>query len=245
MAEQGAMSDSISPKKSAQSWTMGRMAFQLDPEREAYILAHSSSYGEAGEALVRDTLALGDPAVMMLGKEQYALLWFLARAIRAARALDLGTFTGLSALALAEAMPAGRVVTLDRSREWSPIAERHWSAAGVRDRIDARYGEADATLHELAVAGDRFDVVFIDIDKAGLPRYLKAVLPLLSRDGMLIVDNTLWHGWVLDPDRTDPDTEGVRTFNRLVATDPRFDVALLPVADGMTLVRCSDYPSRR
>ena len=245
MADQPAMTDSSSTAKGDQSWTMGRMAFQLDDGREAYILAHSSSYGEVGAALVRDTLALGDPAVMMLGKEQYAILRFLARAIHAARALDLGTFTGLSALALAEAMPAGHVVTLDRSREWSHIAEKHWSAAGVRERIDARHGEADAVLRELAVAGERFDVVFIDIDKAGLPRYLEAVLPLLNRDGMLIVDNTLWHGWVLDADRTDADTEGVRTFNRVVAADPRFDVALLPVADGMTLVRRSDYPSRR
>lgn len=231
------MNEPASSAKRDQSWTMGRMAFQLDDEREAYILAHSSSYGEFGAALVRDTVALGDAAVMMLGKEQYAILGFLARTIRAARALDLGTFTGLSALALAEAMPAGCVVTVDRSREWSDIAERHWTAARVRDRIDARHGEADAVLRELAAAGDRFDLAFIDIDKAGLPRYLDAVLPMLGRDGLLIADNTFWHGWVLDSSRVDADTEGVREFNRLVAANPALDVVLLPVADGMTLVR--------
>jgi predicted O-methyltransferase YrrM len=217
------------------AWTPGRMAFQLDEEREAYVLANSPGYDAAAAALAGDTSALGEPAVMMLGKEQYALLKFLARGCRLA--VDLGTFTGLSAMALAQAMPQGRVVTVDRSTEWDSIAERHWRAAKVRERIDARHGEADDVLADLKRSGENVDFAFVDIDKAGLPRYADALLSMLSPNGVLAVDNTLWHGWVLDPGRTDPDTDGVRRFNERVARDAELEVVMLPIADGMTLVR--------
>jgi predicted O-methyltransferase YrrM len=219
------------------SWTPGTMAFQLDDAREAYVLANSPGYAKAADALARETQALGDPAVMMLGKEQYALLQFLVHLVGGRRALDLGTFTGLSALALAEAMPDGRVITVDRSREWTQIAERHWIAAGVRARIDARYSEVDAALDELVAKREVIDFAFIDVDKAGLPRYAEAVLRLLAPNGVMAVDNTLWHGWVLDPARTDADTQGVRRFNARVAQDPTLETVMLPIADGMTLVR--------
>jgi len=213
------------------------MAFQLPPEREAYVIANSSGYSKAAAALAAETAALGDPAVMMLGKEQYGLIKFLARLVGCRLALDLGTFTGSSALALAEASPHTHVITVDRSKEWSSIAERHWRAAGVRDRIDARHVEADEALTELTKRGERIDFAFIDVNKAGLPRYADAILQLLSPSGMIAVDNTLWHGWVLDPQRTDADTEGVRRFNRRVATDSSLESVVLPIADGMTLVR--------
>ena len=217
------------------AWTPGRMAFQLDRPVEAYVLASSAGYGKAADALARETTALGEPAVMMLAKEQYPLLKFLTRGCRVA--LDLGTFTGLSALAMAEGMTEGRVITVDRSDEWASIAERHWRAAGVRDRIDARHAEADALLGELAAIDTRVDFAFIDVDKAGIQRYAAAVLALLGPNGMLAVDNTLWHGWVLDPARNDADTEGVRRFNHWIAHDPAVEAVMLPIADGMTLVR--------
>jgi predicted O-methyltransferase YrrM len=172
---------------------------------------------------------------MMLAKEQYALLGLLVRGCRLA--LDLGTFTGLSALALAEAMPEGRVITVDRSKQWAGIAERHWRDAGVRDRIDARCAEADDVLAELAATQAKIDFAFVDIDKAGMCRYTEAVLDVLDPEGMVVVDNTLWHGWVFDEDRTDPNTEGVRRFNRWTACDPRVEACMLPIADGMTLLR--------
>ena len=218
-----------------QAWTPGRMAFQLEEDREAYVLANSPGYDAVGAALARETIALGDPAIMMLAKEQYALLKFLARGCRLA--LDLGTFTGLSAMALAQAMPDGRVVTVDRSPEWAPIAERHWRLAHVRQRIDARHAEADEVLAELRRTDASIDFAFVDIDKAGLPRYAEALLSMLGANGVLAVDNTLWHGWVLDPTRTDADTEGVRRFNDRVARDAALEVVMLPIADGMTLVR--------
>lgn len=214
------------------------MAFQLDGDREAYVLENSTGYGKAAEALARETTALGEPAVMMLAKEQYALLKFLVRGCRVA--LDLGTFTGLSALALAEGMAQGQVITVDRCADWASIAERHWRAAGVRDRMDVRRGEADQVLADLAAARVRVDFAFIDVDKAGIPRYAEAVLGMLDAGGMLAVDNTLWHGWVLDPACTDADTEGVRGFNQRVAQDDTLDAVMLPIADGMTLVRRRD-----
>jgi caffeoyl-CoA O-methyltransferase len=230
----------MSHKPMDPSWTLGTMAFQLPADREAYVLTNSSGYSKAAATLAAETIALGEPAVMMLGKEQYAFIKFMARLLGCRLALDLGTFTGLSALALAEALPDGRVITVDRSEEWTSMAERHWRAAGVRDRIEARYVEADQALADLANSGERIDFAFIDVNKASLPRYADAVLALLTASGVMAVDNTFWHGWVLDAQRTDADTEGVRRFNLRVATDESLEAVMLPIADGMTLVRRRD-----
>jgi len=228
------MSDDVE-RAAKPSWTPGRMAFELDAAREAYVLANSAGYGQAADALARETTALGEPAVMMLAKEQFALLKFLVRGSRLA--LDLGTFTGLSALALAEGMPEGKVVTVDRSTEWASIAVRHWQSAGVRARIDARHAEADAVLADLAAANAQLDFAFVDIDKAGMRRYAETILRMLRPGGMLAVDNTLWHGWVLDPARNDADTEGVRRFNAWITQESRAEAVMVPIADGMTIVR--------
>ena len=220
-----------------QSWTLGRMAFQLEPEVEDYILSHSAGYGPSGSALVAETAALGDPAVMMLAKEAYALLRFLAGALNCKRALDVGTFTGLSALAMAEGMgPQGRVVSIDRHAPWMEIARRHWRSAGVDDRIEVRLGEAVDLLRDLPIA-EKFDLVFLDVDKAGLTCYVERTLQLLSPTGVVAVDNTIWHGWVLDASRADADTQGVRDLNDRIAADPDLEVALLPIGDGLTLIR--------
>ena len=220
-----------------QSWTLGRMAFQLEPEVEGYILARSVGYGPAGAALVEDTAALGDPAVMMLAKEEYALLRFLAGALGCRRALDVGTFTGLSALAMAEGMgPDGRVISIDRHAEWIEIARRHWRSAGVDGCVEVRKGEAIDVLRDLPKDA-KFDLVFIDVDKAGLTLYVDRALQLLSPTGVIAVDNTIWHGWVLDASRDDSDTRGVRELNDRIAADADLEVVLLPIGDGLTLIR--------
>ena len=221
----------------APDWTLGRMHFQLTPELERYLLAHSTGYGAAGVALVRDTLALGDPAVMLLAPEQYSLLRFLARLSGARRALDLGTFTGLSALAFAEAMgPDGHVLTVDRNAGWVAMARSYWQLAGVADRIEARVGEAADVLAALP-RHEPFDIAFIDVDKARVQHYVELTLQLLSPRGVIVVDNVLWHGWVLDAARTDADTVGMRAFNDSIVADPSLEVTMVPIGDGVSLIR--------
>jgi predicted O-methyltransferase YrrM len=220
-------------------WTLGRMAFQLESRIESYLLAHSSGYDASAAALADETAALGDPAAMMLGKEQYTLFTFLARLTRSRRALDVGTFTGLSALAFAQGMgPDGRVVSIDRNPAWIDFARRHWSAAGVGERIETRVGEALELLQALETAPEQcFDLVFLDVDKAHIQDYFEEALRVLRPSGLIMVDNTFWHGWVLDPQRTDADTRGMRDFNARIARDPRVEVAMLPIADGLSLIR--------
>jgi predicted O-methyltransferase YrrM len=128
------------------------------------------------------------------------------------------------------------VISIDRHSGWVEIARRHWRSAGVDARIDVRQGEALDVLLELP-AEATFDLVFLDVDKAGLTRYVERTLQLLSPTGVIAVDNTLWHGWVLDATRGDADTQGVRDLNDRIAADPGLEVVLLPVGDGLTLIR--------
>lgn len=227
------------PSSPSRAWTPGRMRFQLDAALEPYVLEHAGGYRPHGAALAAATEALGEPAVMMLAKEQYALFRFLSAHMHCRRALDLGTFTGLSALAFAEGMGAGgRVVTVDRDASWLDMARSHWRAADCEPRIDFRAGEAVRVLDQLAGEPDqRFDIAFIDLDKAHIAEYVEKTLRLTNPGGLVIVDNVMWHGWVLDPERDDPDTAGMRRFNDAIARDPRVETVMLPIADGMTLIR--------
>jgi predicted O-methyltransferase YrrM len=220
-------------------WTLGRMAFQLPEALESYVLAHSTGYGTSAAPLADTTAALGDPAVMMLAREQYALFRFLCALLGCRNALDVGTFTGMSALAFAQGMgPDGRVVTIDRTPEWTHIGRRHWRAMDVSDRIEVRLGEASDVLRDLASThAGLFDIAFLDVDKARIQEYFDAVLTLLAPRGLVLVDNTLWHGWVLDAARADPDTEGMRRFNENVAHDRNLEVVLVPIGDGLSLIR--------
>lgn len=228
-----------SDSAASHDWTLGNMAFTLPAPVESYVLAHSPGYDAAAAALAAATQALGDPAVMMLGKEQYAFFRFLCGMLGARRALDVGTFTGMSAMALAAGVgPQGAVLTLDRTDTWLPLAQRHWREGGVAERIEARTGEAIEILRELRAARVApFDLVFIDVDKARVQEYFELALDLLAPNGVVIVDNAIWHGWVLDEARNDADTSGMRTFNRAIAADPRVEAVLLPIADGMMLIR--------
>ena len=176
---------------------------------------------------------------MQIGADQARLLGRLVRLIGARRTLEIGTFTGASALAVAQALPEdGRVVACDVSDEWTSIARRYWIEADVRHKVDLRLGPALDTLSSLArEGGGLFDFAFIDADKEPIGSYVEGALGLVRVGGLIAVDNTLWGGQVADPTVNDADTKAIDSFNRQITDDPRVDSVQLTVGDGLTLLR--------
>ncbi|MFE9680329.1 O-methyltransferase [Streptomyces sp. NPDC002701] len=184
-----------------------------------------------------DTAALPD-RIMQILPEEAQFLALLVQLTGARQVLEIGTFTGYSALAMARALPpGGRLVTCDISEEWTAMARRAWDQAGVSARIDLRLGDATRTLETLlAERGPAsFDLVFIDADKANYPYYYERSLVLTRPGGLIVLDNTLWSGRVIDPGAQDADTRGVREVNDTLHKDDRVDVSMLSMADGITL----------
>jgi predicted O-methyltransferase YrrM len=177
---------------------------------------------------------------MQIAPEQGQFLDFLIRSLGVRRSLEIGVYTGYSALITALALPEnGELVACDISAEWTAIARRYWQQADVADRIRLHLRPALETLHALIDAGEsgRFDFAFIDADKTGYAAYFEACLKLLRPGGVIAVDNTLWSGHVADPAITDEDTVALRAFNAARRSDERIDLCLLPVADGLSLAR--------
>jgi predicted O-methyltransferase YrrM len=177
---------------------------------------------------------------MQIGPEQGQFMALLVELTGARHALEVGTFTGYSALAVALALPVdGRVVACDVNEEWTRIARRYWEDAGVAHKIELRLGPAVDTLKDLLAKGhaDDFDFAFIDADKANYDAYYEIALKLVRRGGLIAIDNTLWSGKVIDPSVTDADTQAIRALNEKIATDRRVTVSLLPIGDGLTLAR--------
>jgi caffeoyl-CoA O-methyltransferase len=177
---------------------------------------------------------------MQVSPEQGQFMALLVRLLGARRCLEVGTFTGYSALACALALPPdGRLVTLDISAEWTAVARRHWLDAGVADRIDLRLGPAAGSLAALLAEGaaDSFDFAFVDADKTGYDAYYELALQLVRPGGLIAFDNVLWSGRVADPNAQDADTTALRALNRKLHADARVDLSMLPIGDGLTLAR--------
>lgn len=170
---------------------------------------------------------------MQIGPDQAAMMQVLVRAIRAKRCLEIGTFTGYSALAVALALPpGGRIICCDVSEEWTSVARKYWALASVSHKIELKLAPALQTLRKLK---GPFDFAFIDADKANYQNYYERCLKLVRRGGLIAIDNTLWHGRVIDRrDRTE-DTRAIRAFNRRLHGDRRVDLSLVPIGDGLTL----------
>lgn len=203
----------------------------------AYV-ARSSVREHPVLAELRAATASMPHAQMQIGADQGALMALLVKLLGARRTLEIGVFTGYSALAVALALPAdGKVVACDVSEEWTAIGRRHWEKAAVAAKIDLRLGRALATLDALIAAGGAgtFDFAFIDADKQGYSAYYERCLVLLRRGGLVAVDNTLWSGAVIDPKDSSADTVALRAFNEALAGDARVDLAMLTVGDGLTL----------
>ena len=211
--------------------------FSLSPELHAYVVAHGTPPDEHQVALIAETEALGGISRMQIAPEQGALMTVLARLVGATTIVEVGTFTGYSTLCLARGLAeGGRVIACDVSDEWTSIGRRAWDAAGVGDRIDLRLAPALDTLR--ALPDDLvIDLAFIDADKTGYAGYAAELIPRLRPNGLLLVDNVLWGGGVIDPDRVDDDTEAIRAFNVALAADHRLDVVLVPISDGLTVAR--------
>lgn len=216
------------------------MSRTLLPEAvERYVTEDIARQTEVMRRLRAETARLPE-AGMQIGADQGALLALLTRAIGTRMAIEIGTFTGYSALAVAAVLPAGgKLVCCDISEEWTAIARRYWQEAGVADRIDLRLAPALKTLAELRAqhGAGAFDFAFIDADKSFYDAYYEACLDLLRVGGLIALDNMLWSGSVADPNVHDADTDALRALNAKIRDDRRVDACLLSVGDGVMLVR--------
>lgn len=203
-----------------------------------YAAAHSTPADQVLADLRQTTAAeTGAFARMQIGDDQAVFLEILTRAIGATRAVEVGTFTGTSALAVARGLgPGGRLLCCDVSEEWTAIARAAWARAGVADRIELRIGPALETLRALP-AEETFDLAFVDADKPAYPDYYEELVPRLRPGGLLLADNTLQSGRVVDPAADDANVVAIRRFNDTVVADPRVQVVLLPVGDGVTVAQ--------
>jgi caffeoyl-CoA O-methyltransferase len=202
----------------------------VDPKVDAYAEAHTTPSGELFERLAAETREKTELPQMMVGEVEGRLLEFLVRLSGAKRVLELGTFTGYSSLSMARGLPeGGRVITCDVNEETTAIARRYAEEAGLADRIEYRLGPG---LQMIGQVEGPFDLVFIDADKPNYRNYYEAVLPKVTDGGLIVADNALRDGRVLDDDSDEP----MKQFNDHVLNDSRVDCALLTVRDGMLLV---------
>jgi predicted O-methyltransferase YrrM len=214
----------------------------LDDRLYDYLLGASLREAEVLRRLRAETQAMPN-ATMQISPEQGQFMALLVKLVGARKIIEIGTFTGYSALCMAQALPRdGRIVACDISAEWTAIAARYWAEAGVAGRIELRLAPALETTRALIEGGESltFDLAFIDADKQNYGAYYEAALELLRPGGLILVDNTLWYGRVADGEVQDADTVAIRAFNAQLRDDPRVDLSLLPIGDGLTLARKRD-----
>ena len=217
---------------------MSRSTLKLTDSVYDYMLEHSLRESEACR-LLREETAPMKMGMMQVSPEQGQFMAFLVRLTETRRALEIGTFTGYSALCVAQALPSdGRLVCCDVSEEWTSVGQRYWQSAGVSDKINLKIGPATETLQALREDGEegRYDFAFIDADKENYLVYYENVLSLLRTGGVLLIDNVLWGGSVANPGKNDDDTNAIRTLNQHLHGDDRVLLSMLPVGDGLTLV---------
>jgi predicted O-methyltransferase YrrM len=210
---------------------------RLDRKLYEYVLAHRTADDDVVTDLRAETTRLGKIAGMLTAPEQVALLRLLVALGRTRKALEIGTFTGMSALAIARGLaPGGRLICCDVSEEWTTVARRYWQRAGVAERIDLRLGPALDTLRAMP-SRPTFDFAFLDADKPAYPDYWEEIVPRLLPGGLVVVDNVLRDGEVVRPSVRNRGVRAIRAFNDRVASDRRVESVMIAVADGITLAR--------
>ena len=216
---------------------MRRKTIGLSAPLYDYLLEVTLRESDVLAELRRVTAALPE-AGMQIAPDQGQFMALLVRMMDARNVLEVGVFTGYSSLAVASALPPdGRIVACDVSEEWTAIGRRYWAEAGVEGKIDLRLGPGEETLQSLIAEGQSsaFDMAFIDADKESYSRYFEQSLELVRTGGLIMVDNVLWGGSVVDPEDRRESTEAIRRFNRSLTRDERVEISMLPVGDGLTL----------
>jgi predicted O-methyltransferase YrrM len=214
-------------------------SFLLTPALGDYVRAGSEPPDDVVTELLAETAAMADRGeaspTFQIAPEQGTFMQLFTRAVGARRAIEIGTFTGFSALCIARGLPDdGSLLCLDVSEEWTAVARRYWARAGLADRIELRLGDAHESLRALP-AEPTFDLAFVDADKTGYAAYVDDLYPRMTDDGVVLLDNTLAGGRVLDP--RNESERAIADLNAALAADPRWETVLLPLADGLTLLR--------
>lgn len=218
---------------------MSTHTFTMSPELYEYYEKNTVRETPVLRKLRAETQKL-PAARMQISPEQGQFMALLMELMGAKKTLDIGTFTGYSALVVAAALPKdGRVIACDTSKAWTDIAKTYWAEAGVSDKIELRLGPALDTLKQLLAEGEAgtFDFAFIDADKANYANYYENALALLRQGGLIAIDNVLWSGRVADPTEQEKETKVIRAFNEKVFTDERVTMSMVPIGDGLTLAR--------
>lgn len=210
--------------------------FLLSEALDAYVREHSVAPDPIVRDLMAETSTLAESG-MQIGSDEAGLLALLVQISGARDLIEIGTFTGYSSLSMARALPrGGRLLCCDMSEEWTAIARRYWQRAGVQDRIELRLAPALETLRALP-AEPQFDLAFLDADKENYPAYLEELATRLRSGGLLLADNVLWSGTVIDSDDTRETTAGIRRFNDQISNDARFQNVLISAFDGLMVAR--------
>ncbi len=216
----------------------GPTSFFLSEEVHRYLIDHGTPPDAILRELTEETVArVGGMSIMQVAPEQGAFMTLLTRLIGAKRAIEVGTFTGYSALCIARGLPEdGELICCDVSEEWTRIGQPFWEKAGVADRIDLRIGPALETLRSLPEERS-FDMAFIDADKPSYSDYYEELLTRIRPGVVILVDNVLLSGSVADPSNQEDSTNAIRGFNDLVAADDRVETVMIPLSDGLTFIR--------
>lgn len=215
---------------------MATIPTPLSPELFDYVVAHGSTPDDVQSALIAETKALGDPAGLQISPDEGAFLTLFTRIIGARRAIEVGTFTGYSALCITRGMgPEGRMTCCDVSEEWTSIARKYWEKDGISHQIELKIGPGVDTLRGLP-AEPVYDLAFIDADKPGYPEYWEELVPRVKSGGVILVDNAVFHGGVIEPNPS-AGSAAVRALNDRAIADDRVDAALITIADGIMLAR--------
>ena len=214
-----------------------KRSFFLEDELLDYIISHSAPADQVQEALIEETAELGWVARMQISVDQGNFLTMLVKAIRPKFAVEIGTFTGFSSISIARGLPEdGSLLCCDVSEKWTAIARTYWERAGLSDKIDLVLAPAMETLDNLS-EDTKIDFAFIDADKGNYKNYYEAVLSRLSNHGMIVIDNVLWSGRVIDESANDEDTHAIKDFNSHIRNDDRVTCTMLSIGDGVSLIQ--------